>query len=433
MWSCLKHVWNASDDCRFLSASFCPTVSVLFGHPSGNPNSHHAALAHWEAGRLAGFVTPWFPSRWELAGLRAAPGLRAMADRLARRRFEPLVNAPKIQGRRGEWRRLWRRWRGKGDEGLSYEANDWLMRTMRRECRHRGITAVHAYEDCSLWQFEKAKRLGKACIYDMPIGYYPAWEQTQAELVRKFAGWLPAGGLPSSRWVRPEQKRREMELADLVLVPSTFVKETILRFHPEKKLALAPYGVDLEFWKPPDPASDFHPPSSGSLRFIYAGQISVRKGIPMLVEAWQQAGLKDATLELVGSWQLAEQRRASLPAGVRHHPPCSAAQLRTHYHNADVFLFPSSFEGFGLVLLEAMACSLPAVATETSAGPDILDAATGKNIPSGSRDALVEVLRWFSDNRHRLAAMKSAARAKAETCTWAKYRQCVSQAVAKFA
>ena len=46
------------------------------------------------------------------------------------------------------------------------------MRTMARECHRSTVKAVHAYEDCSLWQFLEAKRLGKACIYDMPICYY---------------------------------------------------------------------------------------------------------------------------------------------------------------------------------------------------------------------------------------------------------------------
>ena len=102
-----------------------------------------------------------------------------MATRLRRRRFEPLAEAPKIQGRIGEIKRLVVRALGRGDEGLSYEANDWLMRTMARECNRPSVTAVHAYEDCSLLQFEEAKRRGKACIYDMPIGYYPAWQEAE--------------------------------------------------------------------------------------------------------------------------------------------------------------------------------------------------------------------------------------------------------------
>ncbi|MFN8625553.1 MAG: glycosyltransferase family 4 protein [Candidatus Binatia bacterium] len=301
------------------------------------------------------------------------------------------------------------------------------MRTMRRACRRPSVTAVHAYEDCSLWQFEEAKRRGKACLYDMPIGYYPAWERTQAELARKYADWLPAGGLPSSRYVRPEQKRREMELADLVLVPSTFVESTIRAFHPNKQLARAPYGVDLAFWHP---APRSH--GSGRLRFIYVGQASIRKGIPLLLEAWEQAAVRDAELELVGTWQLAERKRVTLPHGVTHRPACSPAALRERYRAADVFVFPSFFEGFGLVLLEAMACGLPAIASEATAGPDIVSADSGRLLPCGDLDALVGSLRWFAQHRDRLPVVSRAARAQAERCTWEDYRRCVNEAVAPF-
>jgi hypothetical protein len=93
---------------------------------------------------------------------------------------------------------------------------------MARECQRSTVTAVHSFEDCSLQQFKIAKRLGKACIYDMPIGYYPAWEEIQQRLAAEFGAWLPDGGLPETPYVRPEQKKSEMELADLVIgrVPS---------------------------------------------------------------------------------------------------------------------------------------------------------------------------------------------------------------------
>ncbi|HEV3116335.1 MAG TPA: glycosyltransferase, partial [Gemmataceae bacterium] len=352
---------------------------------------------------------------WEL--LKQAGRVLPMALRLARRHFAPLVNAPKIQGRFGESRRLLLRTLGHDAEGLAYEANDWLMRTMAHECRRPGVTAVHAYEDCSLWSFEAAKHLGRACIYDMPIGYYPAWEQTQAELIRCFADWLPAGGVPSSRLVRPQQKRREMDLADLVLVPGSFVEKTIRAFHPEKVIARAAYGVDLDFWKPGPQRQ-----AQGPLRFIYAGQISLRKGIPGLLDAWEKAALAEAELELVGLWQLSDSKQRSLPRGVICRPPCSPEGLRDRYCSADVFVFPSYFEGFGLVLLEAMACGLPAIASDATAGPDILTQECGHIVPTGNVDALVDSLRWFYDNSYRLPALRRAARVQAEAHTWARYR-----------
>jgi len=401
-------------------------MSILFGHPTGNPNSHHAALAHFEAGRLEAFCVPWMPSAFTLRILEGAVPLKPLVLRLSRRYFEPLAAAPTIQGRAGEWRRLATRALGLGGERLAYEANDWLMRTMTRECRRPAVTAVHSYEDCALFQFEECSRLGKACIYDMPIGYYPAWESTQTALMKTYADWLPMGELSASRHVRPKQKRREMELADLVLVPSNFVETTIRAFHPDKKVERAVYGVDLDFWRP-GPKK----PDGGPLRFIYAGQLSLRKGIPMLLDAWEAASLDSAELELVGAWQLSETKRKALPRGVRHRPPCFPAMLRERFSAADVFVFPSFFEGFALALLEAMACGLPAIASAVT-DPDVLPEGCGRLVPTGDLDALVESLRWFSDHRDSLPAMSLAVRARAERSTWESYRHRVTEAVTPF-
>jgi starch synthase len=402
-------------------------VSVLFGHPTGNPNSHNAALAHFEAHQLEAFCVPWMPSRLSLQLLDRVTPLRPMAKRLRRRHFDALADAPKIQGRLAEVRRLMIRGFGWGDDALSYQANDWLMSTMRRECRRSSVRAVHAYEDCSLWQFQEAKRLGKACIYDMPIGYYSAWERTQADLARQFVDWIPAGGLPSSGYVRPQQKQEEMELADLVLAPSSFVANTVRAFHPNKALALAPYGVDLEFWQ-----AGVRSKGSEVLRFIYAGQISLRKGIPSLLQAWENAGLRSAELLLVGSWRLSKNKKASLPRGVVYIPACSSEALRDRYRHADVFVFPSFFEGFALVLLEAMACGLPAIASAATGGADVLTEASGRVLPVGNLDSLIDALRWFDQNRDRLPAMGRAARKQAELCTWERYRGTVTEATAGF-
>jgi len=402
-------------------------VSVLFGHPSGTPFSHHAALAHFNAQRLEAFCVAWMPSLLTLQLLERVGPLRPMVQRFGRRRFPALASAPKIQGRLGEIRRLITRAIGRGDEALAYEANDWLMRTMRRECRRVSVRAVHAYEDCSLWQFQEAKRLGKACIYDMPIGYYPAWEKTQAELARQFVNWLPTAGLTSSPYMRLEQKREEMDLADVVLAPSSFVEETIRSFYPNKAISLAPYGVDLEFWTP-----CARNEGSEVLTFIYAGQNSLRKGIPTLLQAWEKAALRSAELHLVGSWYLSDSKKASLPRGVTHVSALSSEALRDHYRRADVFVFPSFFEGFGLVLLEAMACGLPAIASTATAGADVLTEASGRLLPPGDLDGLVDALRWFDKNRGLLPAMGRAARKRAEDCTWDRYRRAVTEATSGF-
>jgi len=156
-------------------------MTVLVGHPTGNPISYNAATAYLEAGLLECFCVSWMPSTRTLNMLSSIRPLQ----RLGRRQFPPLSRVPKMQGRVREVCRLLIR-----ELGLSsdYQGNRWLMRTMARECHRSRVTAVHAYEDCSLWQFMEAKRLGKACVYDMPTCYYPAWEKAQAELRRTYSG-----------------------------------------------------------------------------------------------------------------------------------------------------------------------------------------------------------------------------------------------------
>jgi starch synthase len=401
-------------------------MTILFGHPTGNPNSHHAALAHLEAGLLECLCVPWMPSTTTIDMLSVIQPLRPYAKRLARRQFAPLSDVPKVQGRVGEICRLLMRASGLGRYLSANQANRWLMRTMARECGRPTVRVVHAYEDCSLWQFREANRLGKACVYDMPICYYPAREKILAELHQKYSDWLPLDWSPTIHDMPQQQKRQEMALADLTLVPSRYAESTIREFYPHKDIARAPYGVDAEFWTPGQTNK-----APGPLRFIYAGHASLRKGTPLLIDAWSKAKLRDAELVIVGPWILADSKRRSLPPGIKWSPPCSPQALRDQYRKSDVFVFPSFAEGFGLVLLEAMACGLPAIASEATIGPEIITSDSGFITPTGDLDRLVEFLRWFDRHRDELPVMGGQARAQAESCTWSNYRSALRAAVSK--
>ncbi len=401
-------------------------MTVLFGHPTGTPFAYNCALAHFAAGWLESFCVPWMPSARTQRVIEYIQPVVPAIQRLSRRYFPPLANAPKTQGRVGEMRRLIIRGLGGERPYLPLEANAWLMRTMVRLCSAPAVSVVHAYEDCSLWQFAKAKRLGKACVYDMPIGYYSAWEGTQASLLRKYSDWLPAGALPKS--INSDQKRKELELADLVLAPSDFVADSVRMFYPDKAVTLAPYGVDSTLWSPA-PQRDVR----DEITFLFAGQCSVRKGVPLLLAAWQAADLKHARLQLVGPWLLSEAKKRQLPPRCDWIGPVSTQELRTLYHQADVFVFPTNFEGRALVVGEALASGLPVLTTHASGVDDLVDDECGRVCPPEDFEAMVEGLRWFNQNRDCLPALSRAARAKAERCTWEYYRQCVTESVRRLA
>jgi glycosyltransferase involved in cell wall biosynthesis len=322
-----------------------------------------------------------------------------------------LDDAPKIQSRVAELWRLAMRGVGFPHEKLTSQTNDWLMSTMVRNCTRPRVTAVHAYDDSALRPFREAKRLGKACIFDLPTGYYDARDKR----------------LQESSYDRPAQKREEMSLADLVLSPSTFAAGTIRQHHPDKRVVLVPYGVDGIFWNRSSPNQP-----AGKLRFLFAGLISLQKGIPLLLDAWRKADLKDAELILAGSWQLSGDDKRSLPNSVSHAGALDPEDLRDQYRRSNVLAFPSLFEGFGMVVLEAMACGLPVIASSATCGPDVLTEDSGRLVPAGDLEALVESLRWFSTHRDRVDEMGCAARLRAEQFTWDRYRTGLLAATAPF-
>ena len=388
-------------------------MSVLIGHPTGNPNSHHAALAYLEAGKLDTFFVPWFPEKWELNLLKLVPGLKNEVERLSRRRFEPLATAPKVQARFGEWGRMLRRKTGCG-EMLSYEANDWLMRAMAKEASNRWINAIHSYEDCSHWQFAAAKKRGKKCIYDMPIGYYGWWQKKEAELAKKYRDWLPPEGISSNRWVRPNQKKKEMELADIVLTACSFARDSIREFF-DKDVRLVPYGVDL----PPEVYEKKQ--NDGKFRVIFAGTASIRKGIPLLLKVWEKLGWKDAELVLAGSWQLARPMERHLPPGVNYAGQLSHQELMGLFFETDWLVLPSNFEGYGLVILEALAHGLPVLASTATGAADLPKSDAVQMFEPENPDHLAEVLIAAKKvDRKRLGG---EARRIAAGCSWENYRK----------
>jgi glycosyltransferase involved in cell wall biosynthesis len=157
-------------------------------------------------------------------------------------------------------------------------------------------------------------------------------------------------------------------------------------------------GVDDQRF-PNHPLKDASP-----VRLISVCRMVPRKGLEYLIDAMDELKNDGVTLELVGSGQ-DEQRMADLirSRGLERFIKMSgyvrSERLHAHYNRAHIFVLPSLSESFGQVLIEAMSCGLPVVATAIGGIPEtIRDKTNGLLVPPRDPAALVAAVRWLAAN-----------------------------------
>jgi glycosyltransferase involved in cell wall biosynthesis len=110
--------------------------------------------------------------------------------------------------------------------------------------------------------------------------------------------------------------------------------------------------------------------------FLFAGAVSGRKNLVRLIEAWRNVEnrVNGASLVIVGrdGLRFADGKGiGALPSSVRQVPPARDEDLAGLYSAAQGLLYPSLYEGFGLPILEAMACGCPVLTSNRTAMPEV--------------------------------------------------------------
>ncbi len=215
-----------------------------------------------------------------------------------------------------------------------------------------------------------------------------------------------------------ERELAEYERADLIFVPSEFVHRTFLEHGvPKRKLRKNPYGVDLRAFRPVPKADDI-------FRVIYVGALSVRKGIPCLLEALGGLNLPRFELWLIGS-ALPEIAPflARHEGGFRYLGPIPRTELYRYYSQGSVFVMASIEEGLAMVQAQAMACGLPIVATANTGAEDIVtDGVEGFVVPIRDPEVIRDrVLRLYNDPGLRDEMARAAFRRVQSMGGWNDY------------
>ena len=402
---------------------------ILFSHPTGNANVREAARALNDAGLLSEF---WTSICWNQKSSLTRILPRSVTRELERRSFSdiarsqirchPLIEVARLTARQFNLSSLTGHETARFSIDAVYRSLD--LKVAQRVQDAPNIRGVYAYEDGALASFRAARRLGIKTIYDLPIGYWRSYRELMAEeesLQPEWASTMQGRGDSDEKLQRKDE---ELSLATDIVVASSFVRDTLQKAGPLRAtVSVLPYGA------PARRTSGIVSTRSGKLKVLFVGALSQRKGVSYLMKAVTHLS-SAIELTLVGR-RVSECR--PLDAALRTHrwiPSISHSALLEEMSHHDVMVFSSLFEGFGLVILEAMSQGVPVIATPNTAAPDFVsDGDDGFIVPIRDADAIAQKLEMLIDDRDLLAAMSQAAIRKAAAHSWEQYRHGIATAV----
>jgi glycosyltransferase involved in cell wall biosynthesis len=235
---------------------------------------------------------------------------------------------------------------------------------------------------------------------------------------------------PLNRWFLTLMMPRFLRAADAVIAVSECTKRDAIRFYgiPEEKITVIYEGVNPRF----RPAS---PEAIAAVRaryglpehfILYVGTIEPRKNLTALLEAFHYLlATHDLRLVIVGKkgWLyegfFRRLRELGLEGQVIFTGYVPDEDLPAIYSAADLFVFPSLYEGFGLPVLEAMACGVPVICSNTSSLPEVAGDAAFLVDPADVR-ALAGAMEQALTDEHLRSELMAKGLERARWFTWEK-------------
>ncbi|GAK58414.1 glycosyl transferase [Candidatus Vecturithrix granuli] len=284
-------------------------------------------------------------------------------------------------------------------------------------------TIFYGWTHHALWSLKKAKKLKMLTVLERANAHPLTYSRLLEAEYRKY-------GL-TDRPYHPlilKKHLQELEVADYIAVTSQFTKQSLLEHGiDEQRILLTPLGVDVEHFTPDMPAKLQFRGTDETFRVLYVGQLCLRKGVQYLLEAWHTLQLKYAKLVLVGDLlpefknilhdALACDQGRTIRVAAHVDDPVAL------YQQASVCILPTLEDGFGLVVLEAMACGVPVIITEHTGAKDcVRHGLDGFIIPPYCSESIAETLTYCYDHREQLHTMGVQARQQACHFPWRCYQ-----------
>jgi len=408
-----------------------PRIGVF--HP-GTQHSWQTALAFQEAGMLGWYATSVFydPARWPYRIERILPGgLRQRLNAQFRRRYTAALDPAKVRhldpvewletvASRLDLQRL--------SGWLNRLGNSNFGRAVARLCEREPVDLLWGYDTAALELFEWAKPRGIPCVLDRTIAHPHHTARMMAAAYRRHPEFFSTPYVaPSAALVALQD--RELSLADQVVVGSAMCARTLIEAGcAAEKIHIVPYGFDEARF--PSTRPNRRSIVGRPLRFLFVGQIGVRKGVPDLLKAFAAIAPRHASLDLVGPRGVPNAALAPYAERVSFHPPVGRDVVAGFYAEADCFVFPSLSEGSAIVLAEAVGAGLGIV--QTCWGGE--GAEHGRSgIVIDDADQLPQALDQVLSNPSVVEAWQAAAWARAPERRWSEYRAKAAALAAEWA
>ena len=307
-----------------------------------------------------------------------------------------------------------------------YKKHDLWVANNLDQVKKEGLSGIYGYEDGSLATFTKAKKLGIKCIYDLPIGYYKSALLLMKNEFDDNPDWSSTLIGFNDSPEKLNKKDQELSMADVIFVASSFTKKTLQYYSGNlTEIKVIPYGFpEVNFKKL------YKPIEGRKLKVLFVGGLSQRKGLSYLFDAVE--GLQNKLELTVVGHKVVSDCNALNKALDQHHwmPSLSHDQVLMCMREHDVLVFPSLFEGFGLVITEAMSQGVPVITTDRTAGPDLIKhGEDGWIVSPSSSMAIKEVLLTILEKPELLKQFGLAAQAKAKSRPWSVYGQEMADAI----
>lgn len=394
--------------------------TVILTH-SGKQHSYHVAKALLDLGRLERFYTSSYVTQRWIQELITKTGNQYWS-----RRFEPRLGGSKVQA---NWRFelkeiLYSKLYGTASKTLDavYQRDVAFDRYIARKMSKLKGDIHWGFQGSSLESLKAARKAGKLAVCELSTAHAPAARRILGEEKELHSEWADSFDNLDFPPAYYERLCREPEEADLVIGASRFTIQTLEQSGiPANKLRYLPLGFDagaITFNKQPD--REMKP-----LRLLYAGRVTQRKGIRYLLEAMKAFDHSSVRLDIIGHVHGSGAALRSYNGLYTLHKPLSQTQLFSEYGKYDALVLPSVFEGFGLVIPEAMAAGLPVIATHHTIGPELIrHGINGYIVNIRDINAIVQSIKDLSGKSpEERSIMREAARTSAMQYSWAAYKE----------